>query len=464
MTKRVRPEDLDDAEELDIKSELSDIGTMIKSAVDNANKADTERRAAIAELQREVKAAGDIGLTKEKLDKIVTDMAASAAELQSLKAAQNAIEAAIARPNLSPDDKKGDDLVEKDAWAMAEAIHYAKNPTGTFERKSIKIDDMKKSIIAQNQMWRIPGRHVQMETGLDSETVKALSTLSTEGGFWVRPEMSSRIIMCQAEFSEILDLFSQMSISSQSVVMMTENDETVDDTAWGCEVDCVDVPGRLTPPGMVELMAYDLFSSFCVTHRMVEDSAIDIEAYILRRVGRKFARKLTPSFATGDGANKPLGFLDARNGFASQLSGSVPLTPSGQWTWQDLVMLLYSLNGEYQSNATWLMNRLTLAQTLTMTDNDGKPIWSPQVIQQGGVPQILGRPIRIVTQMPNAEVGSKPIAVGDWKEAYTIVNRLGLTTIRDAITMAKCGIKWTFRQRIGGGSTCALAARFLQIV
>jgi HK97 family phage major capsid protein len=64
--------------------------------------------------------------------------------------------------------------------------------------------------------------------------------------------------------------------------------------------------------------------------------------------------------------------------------------------------------------------------------------------------------------MPDCAPGATPVAFGDWRQAYTLVTRAGLTITPDQYTAGWC-ILWKCEARIGGAPTCANAARFLRI-
>jgi HK97 family phage major capsid protein len=127
------------------------------------------------------------------------------------------------------------------------------------------------------------------------------------------------------------------------------------------------------------------------------------------------------------------------------------------------------LEPRFQKNASWLISQTALAETFTMTDNQGRPIWTNQIINGDGMPMIAGKKYTQVVQMPgfkdaagNVVPGSKSLGLGDWKKNYMFVNRRGFTMMRDPYSMQKCGVNYHFSQRVGGDVLCRNAAIFLQ--
>ena len=63
---------------------------------------------------------------------------------------------------------------------------------------------------------------------------------------------------------------------------------------------------------------------------------------------------------------------------------------------------------------------------------------------------VLGKPVVVDDNVPVIAANSYSIAYANWKRAYRIVDRRGITLIRDNIT-AKGTTKFNFRKRVGGG-------------
>jgi HK97 family phage major capsid protein len=62
---------------------------------------------------------------------------------------------------------------------------------------------------------------------------------------------------------------------------------------------------------------------------------------------------------------------------------------------------------------------------------------------------LVGYPIAWAANIPAIAAGATPIAFGDFRQAYTIVDRLGISTLRDPFT-AKPFVLFYTRRRVGG--------------
>jgi HK97 family phage major capsid protein len=107
------------------------------------------------------------------------------------------------------------------------------------------------------------------------------------------------------------------------------------------------------------------------------------------------------------------------------------------------------------------MNQHTWALCSTMSDANGRPILT--VSPSEGAPFLLaGSPVVIANQMPDCVPGSTPVAYGNWRQAYTVVNRKAVTMTQDPYSAGFC-VLFKFEARVGGACTCPNAARLLRI-
>jgi HK97 family phage major capsid protein len=133
----------------------------------------------------------------------------------------------------------------------------------------------------------------------------------------------------------------------------------------------------------------------------------------------------------------------------------------GQFSWQDLVMLKYEVPIQWHANGAYIMNQRVFALLLTMSDAIGRPILT-QLPQATASFMLAGSPIVLATWMPDCLPGATPVAFGDWRAAYTLVNRKATTVLTDPYSAGFC-VLLKFESRLGGAPTCSNAARLLRI-
>jgi HK97 family phage major capsid protein len=76
------------------------------------------------------------------------------------------------------------------------------------------------------------------------------------------------------------------------------------------------------------------------------------------------------------------------------------------------------------------MNRSTMQTIATFKDSGGRYVLNP-VAAPGAPPNLLGYDVVIAEDMPGVAANTFSIAFGDWKRAYTIADRKGMTIIHD---------------------------------
>ena len=107
------------------------------------------------------------------------------------------------------------------------------------------------------------------------------------------------------------------------------------------------------------------------------------------------------------------------------------------------------------------MKRSTVQAISLLKDGQGRYIWEPG-LQMGDPQNILGHSIRRMEDMPAVAANSLPVAFGNFKMGYTIVDRQGIRVLRDPFT-AKPFVLFYTTKRTGGDVTNFEAFAVLKI-
>jgi HK97 family phage major capsid protein len=193
---------------------------------------------------------------------------------------------------------------------------------------------------------------------------------------------------------------------------------------------------------------------------MLEDSAFDLESEMGSEFAEQFAKAEGTAFVSGSGVGQPLGFTDASAGVGSTNSGdNSALTANG------LYDLVYAIKSEYLGNARFVMNRTTFSKVLQLEDTAGQKVFHVGLNLVSGAPStIAGFPYVLATDMPDVAGSAKPIAFGDFSRAYTVVDRVNLSIMRDPYSQATSGnIRYVARRRVGGQVVLAEAIQLQNI-
>ena len=212
-------------------------------------------------------------------------------------------------------------------------------------------------------------------------------------------------------------------------------------------------------PKLTELAfpTMELYAMPAATQTLLDDAAIDIDQWIAEEVRTAFATQENVAFVTGDGVNKPKGFL------------AYPTVDNAAWTWGNigtvatgsagafpvsdpadkLIDLIHAVKAVYRANAHFVMNRATQSAVRKLKDGDGTYLWQPSA-KPGEPSSLMGFPVAESEVMPDIAADSHAIAFGDFRRGYLIVDRVGIRVLRDPYS-AKPYVLFYTTKRVGGG-------------
>ena len=212
-------------------------------------------------------------------------------------------------------------------------------------------------------------------------------------------------------------------------------------------------------PTLAELQfpAMELYAMPAATQALLDDSAVNLDEWIAEEVQQAFAEQESTAFVTGNGVNRPKGFLDYTKvadaswtwgnlGYiATGVAGAFPASnPSDK-----LIDLVYALKSGYRQNAHWVMNRKTQGAIRKFKDVDGNYLWQPAASAEGRA-TLLGFPVAESEDMPDIGTDVHALAFGDFGRGYLIVDRVGVRVLRDPYS-AKPYVLFYTTKRVGGG-------------
>jgi HK97 family phage major capsid protein len=201
----------------------------------------------------------------------------------------------------------------------------------------------------------------------------------------------------------------------------------------------------------------ELYAMPAATAALLEDSVVDLDAWITAEVETAFAEQEGAAFVNGDGMNKPRGFIDygsvaeadwrwgSLGHIATGIDGALPADDPSDV----LIDTVYALKSGYRQNANWVMNRRTQAAIRKLKDADGNYLWQPPATA-GARALLMGFPVVEAEDMPDIASDATPIAFGDFGRGYLIVDRAGVRVLRDPYS-AKPYVLFYVTKRVGGG-------------
>lgn len=299
-----------------------------------------------------------------------------------------------------------------------------------------------------------------MDAGLERLQTKALSVGSDpDGGYLVTPTMTQKIIKAIFETSPMRELASVETISSDSLDIIDDHNDVssgwVSETASVSETTTAQIAKRNIP-------TFALYAQPKATQKLIDDAAIDIEAWLADKIADNFSRKENTAFISGDGVSQPRGILTYAAGTSWGQIEQINSGTSATITTDGLVKIYYGLKDGYSKNATFLMNRTSMQAVRLLKDSTGQYLWQPG-LALGQPDTLMGVPVKAASDMPNAAANSLSVAVGDFKAAYQIVDRQGIQVLRDPFT-EKPYVKFYTTKRVGGDVVNFDAIKLLKLI
>ena len=204
----------------------------------------------------------------------------------------------------------------------------------------------------------------------------------------------------------------------------------------------------------------------------LQDIYFDVAGWLTNSIATAFAAAEGAAFTSGNGTNKPTGLMAATvaaEDDASLAFGSVQAVNSGAAAAfaasnpsDALINLVHKLKAGHRAGARFMMNKSTLATVRKFKDSTGNYLWSPGLAN--GLPStLLGFGVVENEDMADIAANALPIAFGDFRAAYTIVDRVGLSITVDESITSPGYVKWYVRKRVGGKLTNNQAVKFLKI-
>jgi HK97 family phage major capsid protein len=301
--------------------------------------------------------------------------------------------------------------------------------------------------------------------GLELEG-KALNTaVNAEGGYLVDPQTAEQIQGVLRSSSSLRTIANVVNVEATSFDVLVDHTDVgagwATETAATTETDTPQIE-RISIP-LHELSALPKASQ-----RLLDDTAFDIEGWLAGRIADKFARAEASAFVSGDGVDKPTGFLTHST------------VDDASWTWGNLgyvitgtagdfaavnpadavVDLVYSLGARYRANASFVMNSKTAGAVRKMKDADGRFLWSDG-LAAGEPARLMGYPVLIAEDMPDIATDAMAIAFGDFGSGYTIAERPDLRVLRDPFS-AKPHVLFYATKRVGGDVSDFSAIKLLK--
>lgn len=304
-----------------------------------------------------------------------------------------------------------------------------------------------------------------------------LAGVDTSGGFLVVPPFIESSILAGLEESRALYRMARKTRIS-SPVYKRDARITEAGASWEGEAE-KNWPDTATPQyGQIEISVKKIIAKPSISRDLIEDARINMESEIMDFTRRAFDRKIGRAMIEGNTPRQPRGLLTyetiaetkikddemifGKLGFVKSGNATgFPVDANNATSADALIDLQSILKEGYLNRASFLMNRRTGAAIRKFKNKDGEYLWQPSLVA-GQPAELMGNPVYYDEYMPDIAANAFPIAFGDFSEAMLVVNRRGMTVIRDTVSVDG-HIVFKIDMRLGAGVQNFEAVKLLKI-
>lgn len=305
------------------------------------------------------------------------------------------------------------------------------------------------------------------ESGLNAEQLQKIhATMSTttgsEGGFTVPSEVAMTVIESLKAYGGMRAVASHLVTSQGRPLNYPSTDGTNEEGELVAENG--DVNNEDMVFGTVGVPVYKYSSKvIAVPIELLQDSAVDVEALVRKRLAARVGRVTNKHFTIGSGTNEPRGIVTASSVGKTGATGQTTSI-----TYDDLADLIESVDDAYLEggNCGFMFHQQMRRVIRKLKDSAGRPIWTPGYelgITARTPDLLLGHNLKVNNHMPVPAANAKSIAFGDLSQ-YLIRDALEVSMLRftDSAFSRKGQVGFLAFVRCGGNLLDANAVKLYQ--
>jgi HK97 family phage major capsid protein len=263
---------------------------------------------------------------------------------------------------------------------------------------------------------------------------------NSQGGYLIPEDYILDIITKLEEKSVLRNLATKYRTGRDAIVIPKVNSNL--EASWVGEGQ--EVPTTQPSFGSVRIPVNKMSVAVEISREMISDTPFKVEEYVRSEAIKAFARKEERAFVVGEGTNMAKGILESitqeiNNGSTTAFNADS----------------LFKLQAEIKEgyNPYFMFNKNTLynyIRPLKGTSNDHYLLDGN--ITSGTPSTIAGLPYALSQDMPNVGADTMPIIIGDFKEAYYIVDHTtsGELVVDPTTKLTLSLIRYVFFRRVGG--------------
>lgn len=294
------------------------------------------------------------------------------------------------------------------------------------------------------------------DAGLQEIEQKALNvTTAADGGYAVPEEIDRNITALLVNLSPMRALCDVVQVSTPDYKKLVNQRGTA--SGWVGEATARTATNT---PTLAEVPAFmgEIYAFPQATQTMLDDVFFNAEAWLGGEIATQFAVAEGAAFLSGTGTNQPKGitaytFATTADGVRAfgqlqKVKTGVAADFAASNKADKIIDLIHALKAGHRQGASFMTNKALLGELRQFKDTQGQYLWQPG-LTVGAPSTLLGYAVHENEDVAAKGAASLSLLFGNWKAGYTIVDRIGVRTLRDNVTN-KPYIGFYVTKRLGG--------------
>lgn len=248
------------------------------------------------------------------------------------------------------------------------------------------------------------------------------TTTGSEGGFTVQSDVAAALIDALKDFGGMRSVATILRTEKGNPLSFPTSDGTSEVGEWIAE----NVTATAADPvfGTRSLPVFKASSKIAaVPFELLQDSQIDIEAFVNARLATRLGRITNTGYTVGTGTGQPTGLITAAATGVTAANGTSQVTAI---IYDSIINLIHSVDPAYRAlgNCKFMMNDASIKVIRQIKDTAGRPIFVPGFDGVHGgealsaPDRICGYPVVVNQDVAVMAASAKSIAFGDMSYYY----------------------------------------------
>jgi len=244
------------------------------------------------------------------------------------------------------------------------------------------------------------------------------------GGYLVPKEFSNELDVATAFTGEVERLAKKLNTAGGGLLDYPTLNDTATDAGLIAEASAVTVQDMTF--GNAQLSAYNYSSLVKVSQQLLQDSAFNLDSFLVEAMGERIARATNAAFTTGTGSSQPQGIVTGSTAGKTAASATAI-------TADEILDLIYSVDASYRNKASFgLMahdNVIAAIRALGLGSANDFPVFIPSM-EMGQPDRVFGVPVYVNNDMASSiATGEKTIVAADFSK-FVVRNAGGVQMLR----------------------------------